>query len=76
MISSEIPKKEFFFEIIASILTIHKLGVSKRRFQATNAQNFEREYQFEREYAKPLIIIDLLLVIFRLPTVINYVADE
>ena len=62
----------FIVTIVASILTIHKLCVSKRRVQANNAHNFKREYQF----AKSLIVMDLLFIIFRLPTAINAALTE
>jgi hypothetical protein len=61
----------FIITIIASILTIRALCVSKRRIH-TNVQNHEKEYQF----AKSLILMDFLFIAFRLPTVINFVFND
>ena len=62
----------FIATIIASILTIYKLIVSKIRLGVRDWNNMKREYHL----ARSLIIMDLLFVVFRIPTFINISVQD
>jgi hypothetical protein len=57
----------FIITIFASILTIYKLITSKFRLKVRDWDNMKREYDF----ARSLIIMDLLFVVFRIPSSLN-----
>ena len=62
----------FTITIIASFLTIYKLCASKRKMGKSEWKNMRREVQFSRA----LIIMDILFIIFRLPTFINTILNN
>ena len=62
----------FTITITASFITIYKLFASKRRLSVENWRNMNREYQF----ARSLIIMDILFIIFRLPSNINLIINN
>jgi hypothetical protein len=57
----------FLVTISASLLTIYKLIVSKLRLQARDWRKMKREYHF----ARSLIIMDIIFLVVRIPTLIN-----
>jgi hypothetical protein len=62
----------FIITIIVSFLTIYKLCASKRKMGKIEWKNMRREVQFSRA----LIIMDILFIIFRLPTFINTILNN
>ena len=62
----------FIITIIASILTIYGLCASKRRMANAEWKNMKREVQFSRS----LIMMDLLFIVFRIPTFINTIINN
>ena len=63
----------FLITITSSLLTIYKLFQSKRR---TNSSDFSAGMKKEFQFARSLIIMDLIFVIFRLPTFINTLINN
>ena len=57
----------FLVTICASVLTIYRLITSKLRLQAGDWKKMKREYHF----ARSLILMDLLFVVFRIPSMTN-----
>jgi hypothetical protein len=57
----------FLVTISASLLTIYKLIASKLRLQARDWKKMKREYHF----ARSVIIMDLIFLVVRIPTLIN-----
>ena len=62
----------FAVTIIASILTIYKLIISKLKLGVGDWNHIKREYHF----ARSLIIMDLLFVVFRIPSTTNITIQE
>jgi hypothetical protein len=62
----------FIITIIASFLTIYKLCASKRKMGKSEWKNMRREVQ----YSRALIIMDILFIIFRLPTLVNMFGNN
>ena len=62
----------FIITIIASSLTIYGLCASKRRMGNTEWKNMKREVQFSRS----LIVMDILFILFRLPSFIYAIINN
>jgi DMSO/TMAO reductase YedYZ heme-binding membrane subunit len=62
----------FIITIIVSFLTIYKLCASKRKMGKSEWKNMRREVQ----YSRALIIMDILFIIFRLPTLVNMFGNN
>jgi hypothetical protein len=62
----------FTISIVASILTIYKLCASKRKIGKSEWKNMRREVQ----YSKALIIMDILFIIFRIPSLVNIIQNN
>jgi hypothetical protein len=62
----------FIITIIASFLTIYKLCASKRKMGKSEWKNMRREVQ----YSRALIIMDILFIIFLLPTLVNMFGNK
>jgi hypothetical protein len=57
----------FLVTIISSLLTIYKLIASKLRLQDRDWKKMKKEYHF----ARSLIIMDIIFVVVRIPSLIN-----